>query len=78
MSVKTQPLTNLQLELLKLFSRNVSENELLEIKKIIARYFAEKVMNEVDKAWSQKGLTEIDAEALAHQHLRVPYNNESR
>jgi len=35
-----KPLTNLQLELWQLYSLNLSENDLLELRRIIARYFA--------------------------------------
>ncbi len=42
MNSETTKLTPLQLELLKIFSRNPSEQELLDIKNLIARYYAEK------------------------------------
>lgn len=50
-------LTNLQLELLKLFGRNVSEDELLDIKKLIGKYFAEKGIERADKIAGEKGYT---------------------
>jgi hypothetical protein len=71
MSTLAQPLTNLQLELLKLFSLKVDENDLIEIKKILSRYFAEKAMNEADKVWLEQGFSDIDSNKLAHQHLRA-------
>jgi len=40
------PLTTLnphQLEILKLFSRDLEENDLIEIKRLIVRYLADKV-----------------------------------
>lgn len=73
MSVTTQNLSNIQLELLKLFSRKVSDNDLLEIKKIISRYFAEKAIIEADKVWYEQGFSDADAEIIANQHLRIPY-----
>ena len=76
MSVATQSLSNLQLELPKLFSRKVADNDLLEIKQILLKYFAEKAMDEADKVWLEQGLTDIDAKRIAHEHLRVPYNQE--
>jgi len=36
------PLTNIQLELLKLFSRDIEEHDLKEIKRLIAKYLAYK------------------------------------
>jgi hypothetical protein len=38
-------LTNLQLQLLKLFSREISNYELLDIKRILSDYFSTKLMD---------------------------------
>ena len=54
------PLTNLQLELLKLFSTNLSEEELLEVKEVLAIHFAKKSMDQADKVWDEKGFTSKD------------------
>ncbi len=51
------PLTNLQLELLKIFSYQTPEHELLEIKRLLANYFAEKAMDRMDEIWEEKQLT---------------------
>ena len=52
--MKKQNLTNLQLELLKLYSFDLTDEELKDIKKIMAYYFANKTMNEADKIWDDK------------------------
>lgn len=41
-------LTNLQLELLKTFSRPLPESQFLEIKQLLADYFAKKVDEGID------------------------------
>ena len=51
MSVLEKPLTNLQIELLKLFSLDLSNDELQEVRRLIANYFAEKASAEMDKLW---------------------------
>ncbi|HLP46972.1 MAG TPA: hypothetical protein VK469_13545 [Candidatus Kapabacteria bacterium] len=38
--MNAQRLSNLQIELLKLYSTNLSQDDLLELKRILARYFA--------------------------------------
>lgn len=63
-------LSNLQLELLKLFSRNVPDEDLLAIKGMIAEYFAKKTTELANKAWDQKGL---DADTILKTHIRTPY-----
>lgn len=49
-----KPLSNLQLELLKIFSFNLEESQLLEIKELLASYFAQKATEEMDKLWKEK------------------------
>jgi len=51
-----QNFSNIQLELLKLYSTDVKENELLDIKNYLAKYFAEKSVQEADTIWDAKGL----------------------
>lgn len=58
MSVIDKPLTNLQLELLQLFSFELPEQDLLEIKRLIAQYFADKAADEMDKLWAEKKWTD--------------------
>ncbi len=57
---KIQPakkLSNLQLELLKLYARGVADEDLVVIKRFLARYFAEKLMDEADRVWEKRGYT---------------------
>ena len=61
-----QPFSNLQLELLKLYASNISEEDLLKIKELLARFFFEKAKDAADLAWVEKGLTE---EKLLKKHL---------
>ncbi len=51
-----KPLTNLQLELLKLYSLDLSEQQLLDVKRVLARYFADEASDEMDRLWDQEGL----------------------
>ena len=71
---ETAPLSNHQRELLKLFAKNVSEEDLIAIRQLIARYFAEKAMDLADQVWEEKGWTEEDAIRLANTKMRTPYN----
>jgi hypothetical protein len=66
----TTPLSNLQLELLKLYVRNVSQEDLLQIKYMLARYFAQKATDLADKVWVEK---QLDAETILQTHIRTPY-----
>ncbi|MCY7327206.1 MAG: hypothetical protein LH618_01505 [Saprospiraceae bacterium] len=51
------PLTNLQVELLKLFARQLPEADIMAIRDMIAKYLLEKAFLEADQAWEAKGYT---------------------
>jgi hypothetical protein len=42
-------MTNLQLELLKIFNYNLNDEQLIEIKELLSNYFAQKATGEMDK-----------------------------
>lgn len=66
-------LSNLQLELLKIFSKNLSEKQLLEIKWLLSSYFAEKATQEMDKLWEERGWTQETMDQWLKEHMRTPY-----
>jgi hypothetical protein len=49
-----QPFTNVQLELLKIFSHQLNESDLIDLKKTIAVFFAERLIIQADKSWDEK------------------------
>jgi hypothetical protein len=50
-------LSNVQLELIKLYSTNLNEHELLELKNILVHHFSQKAINEADNVWQEKGMS---------------------
>lgn len=60
-------LTNLQLEILKLYSTDMNEEELNELKKLLADSYAKKAVSEADKIWSEKNLSDSDMEKWLHE-----------
>ena len=52
------PLSNIQMELLKLYSVGVSDEILLEFKKALSKIIMQKLRDEADKVWLQKGYSE--------------------
>ncbi len=55
--VKPQTLSNVQMELLKLFSTNLEHDDLMEIKEILANYFAQKTIDDADNIWNRKKMS---------------------
>jgi hypothetical protein len=70
-AIQTSPFSNVQMELLKLFEYNVSNDQLLEIKSLLVRYFAEKIDKEMDMLWEQNQWTTQTVEGWANGHDRL-------
>lgn len=73
----TIKLSNLQLELLKLFAKNIPEQQLIEIKQLLVQYFAQKATDEMDKLWDERGYTNETMKKWANTHMRTPYNKKA-
>ena len=63
----THKLSRIQLELLKIYSFNPSEKDLLAIKSLLGRYFAQKLTRSVDKVVGKKGLTQGDMDSWLNE-----------
>lgn len=64
------PLNNAQLEILKLFGEEQSEEDLKEIKSLLVAYLADKVTREADKAFERKGYAISVFEKWRKEHFR--------
>ena len=73
-SAQELPLNDQQLEILKLFSRELDEEDMREIKKLIVRYLAQKVSRLADEAWEKNDWSDDDMERLLEMHERTPYD----
>ena len=69
-------LTKGQREILKLFTRDLDEADLLTIKRLIVLYLAEKATRLADDVWKERGWTNEDMRRLVQAHLRSSGNSE--
>jgi hypothetical protein len=67
----TQKLSNLQLELIKVFSLQLNDIQLYEIRDLLAKYFAEKATDEMDKLWNDNNWSNNKMDAWANEHMRT-------
>ena len=65
-----QPFTNVQLELLKVFSHQVEDTALLELRQMLAQFFAQRAIAAADTAWDKNGWTDADVDRLLTTKLR--------
>ena len=66
----TGKLTNVQIELLKMFQFNLPEKQLVEIKNMLAKYFAKTATDEMDKLWEENNWNNDVMKEWAGEHLR--------
>ena len=63
-------LSNVQVELLKLYSNDVKDEQLEEIKLLLGKYFAQKATEAMDEVWTEKNLSEQDMTNWTNEHHR--------
>lgn len=66
-------LSNLQRELLRIFSFELDEAQLLEIRALLARHFADKATAEMDRLWEANGWTEDTMQGWSQEHMRTAH-----
>lgn len=59
-TVQPSRLSNVQQEILKLYSTELSEKDIYELKSQLAHYYANKAIAQADKVWEEKGYTTDD------------------
>lgn len=70
-NVQKKPLSNVQTELLKLYSNNINDHQLFDIKLMLGKYFAQKATEAMDKVWEEKSLTPQDMINWTNEHNRT-------
>ena len=70
MLAEPKKLSNLQLQLLQVFAYELSDEEMLEIKTLLANYFASKASDRMDELWEQKGWTVETMKQWGAEHMR--------
>ncbi len=61
------PLNNVQLELLKLYSTNLSDKDMEDLKNVLAAFYAGKAIGKANDIWDEKGLTDDDMEVWINE-----------
>lgn len=71
MNTSAQGLNEVQLTLLKLFSRKMSEAEQTEIKEMLLNYYDNALQKEVQSVIKKKGYTKSDFEKVLNNSQRT-------
>lgn len=73
MGAQTNPMSNMQLELLKLYATGITEQQLLDIRRILAAYFGNLIDREMIALWEEKNMDDTVIETWKQERLRTPY-----
>lgn len=63
-TVLKTPFSNIQQELLKMYTHQVSDEDLLNIRDIIGQYFAKRLSSLADKSWEKNNWTQQDMDDI--------------
>ena len=77
MTIHKMPFTNIQQELLRLYSHQVADADLIEIKDLIGKYFAKRLSKMADVAWEKNNWTDEDMEAILNDKTSHSLNIEN-
>jgi len=66
----TRSFSNIQVELLKLYANNVPDEQLVEIKMLLGKYFAEKATNLMDIFIEENNISPEDQTNWTYEHNR--------
>jgi hypothetical protein len=65
-----QPFTNVQLELLKTFSHQLPESDLIDLKNTLALFFAKRLIAQADTVWEEKNWNDKNVDEMLHTKMR--------
>ena len=63
-SASNPPLSNVQIELLKLYATGVADETLIDLKRTMAKFFLDRMRKSADKVWEEKGYTDAQMQAI--------------
>lgn len=66
-------LSNAQIEILSLFNQDISEMEILELKRLLVLFKSKRAFALINDLWETNGWTEETMQIWAAEHNRTPY-----
>ncbi|MGB3781279.1 MAG: hypothetical protein WA960_23130 [Tunicatimonas sp.] len=66
-----------QQQLLRLFSREMGDQELAEIQNLLTDYYDNRLQDSFDKVWEEKEWDVSIFDNFLNEHMRTPYGKQS-
>ena len=60
-------LNAMQVSLLRLFNREMSDDEILSLKRLLVKHYSAELQTEIEKVVSEKGYTQTDFDEMLNQ-----------
>ena len=76
MANAAKSLSNAQLALLELFSENLSDKEMEDLREILLEFRYQRLQKSIDDLWEQDLVNEDEIERWGKAHLRTPYESQ--
>ncbi len=71
------PLSNAQLEVVQLFSLNLNDEELKDLKQLLIAYKAERLARKINEHWDKNAWSQDTMNSFLETHLRTPYQSQT-
>ena len=68
-----QPFNAAQIEILGTMARLNSDEDLSELKRVLARFFADRADREMEHLWQEGVINEQTIDSWGQEHMRTPY-----
>ena len=62
--------SNLQLEILKAYTHQLSETDLLDLKRTLASFFSQRLIKQADISWDEKKWNDADVDKILGEKMR--------
>ena len=70
-------LSNAQIEILEFFKQDLNTNEILELRRLLVAFKAQRVFSLLDEQWDKGSLTAETMKKWANEHNRTPYKSQN-
>jgi len=74
--MSTTILTNLQMEILELYNTHLNEQDLNELKLLLAHFYANKAIQQADKIWDERQLSSTNMEQWLSESILLNQVND--
>lgn len=70
-NIQHTDLNEVQIGLLRMFDRNIPENDIREIKQVLVKHLSKQLLDEVDRVVEEKGITDADFKRLETEQISL-------